>query len=380
MLHSSNHPKLDYVAQETETENGDTFLNHYVGVYDPSQDTLQLVPARKVIIRSTVKTIAPTSPVTDEEEENDTSVPNNVSARNTLGLTFGTKKSQKAIRSLTENDIIPTRPGAALDPLASAVMDSMAASTADMPSPEAIQAEAVSNKPIPKPNFEAETPAEVYTLDDLVGMQTLRSMQVKEWIDKENDGEEVITRSRFVSARIARMVKAEEVKELKALKYLLLLIEWYLALKKVGQNSSATLEVPKKEQWETVLPGWNNAAIAAVERRFTERGNLLVLLLSPLCYSSRQWGMEITDTRLLHYSVLNRWHTNLLLTHILALALVIDDCNVDVHDIREDLHLDNKQYVPSHSLLLSPSPQSTIRFTQNPILFTQQKKQNIKTT
>ena len=274
MLHSSNHQKLDYVGQETETENGDTFLNHYVGVYDPSEETLQLVPARKIIIRSTLKTTALTSPVTDEEDNNP--VGNHVSALNTLGLTFGTKKSQKAIRSLTENNIVATKskPGAALDPLASAVMDSMAASTADMPSRETIQAEATSNKPIPKPNLEAERPAEVYTLDDLVGLQTLRSMQVKEWVDKENGGEEIITRSRFVSARIVRMVKAEEVKELKALKYMLLLIEWYWALKKTGQGSRATLKVPEKEQWETMLPGWDNAAIAAVERRFTERGGL----------------------------------------------------------------------------------------------------------
>ena len=273
MLHSSNHPKLDYVGQETETENGDSFIKHYVGVYDPSDETLQLVPARKVIIRSTLKTTAPTSPVAEEEDNK--SVPNYVSARNTLGLTFGTKKSQKAIRSLTENNIVPTKskPGAALDPLASAIMDSMAASIADMPSRETMQAEATSNKPIPKPNLEAEKPAEVYTLDDLVGLQALRSMQVKEWIDKENDGEEITTRSRFVSARIVRIVRAEEVKELKALKYLLLLIEWYWALTKTGQGSSATLKVPEKEQWGTVLPGWDNAAIAAVERRFTERGD-----------------------------------------------------------------------------------------------------------
>ena len=273
MLHSSSHPNLDYVGQELETENGDTFLSHYVGVYDPSEETLQLVPARKVIIRSTLKTKAPTSPVTKEDDN--TSVPNDLSARNNLGLTFGTKKSQKAIRSLTENNIVstPSRPGPALDPLASAVMDSMAASIADMPSRETMQAEATSNKPIPKPNLKAETPAEVYTLDDLVGLKTLRSMQVKEWIDKENAGEEITTRSRFVSARIVRMVKAEEVKELKALKYLLLLIEWYLASKKTGQGSRATLKVPEKEQWETVLPGWDNAAIAGVERRFTERGD-----------------------------------------------------------------------------------------------------------
>lgn len=149
-------------------------------------------------------------------------------------------------------------------------MDSMAASTADMPSREEMQAEVTSNKPIPTPNLEAETPAEVYTLDSLVGLQALRSMQVKEWIDKENAGEEVITRSRFVSSRIAGLVKADEVKKLKALKYLLLLVQWYVALRK----GKSMLLLPKKEEWEKVLPGWDKESIAAVGRRFTERGGL----------------------------------------------------------------------------------------------------------
>ncbi|KAG6993867.1 hypothetical protein G7Y79_00050g086040 [Physcia stellaris] len=309
LLHNSTHPKLDYVAREEETEKGQELMKHYIGLYDPTQETLQLVPARKVIVRSTLK--ASTAPLPQSDDETD--APNDISARNTLGLTFGTKKSQKAIRSLTENAISPskTKAGGALDAAANVVMDSMAASTADMPSREEMQAEVTSNKPIPTPNLEAETPAEVYTLDSLVGLQALRSMQVKEWIDKENAGEEVTTRSRFVSSRIAGLVKADEVKKLKALKYLLLLVQWYLALRK----GKSMLLVPKKEGWEKVLPGWDKESIAAVGRRFTERG-----------------GFE-----------LNKWHANLLLTHVLAIALVIDNFNIDTHDIREDLRLDHKE-------------------------------------
>ena len=65
-------------------------------------------------------------------------------------------------------------------------------------------------------------------------------------------------------------------------------------------------------------------------------------------------------------SELNKWHYNLLLTHILAIVLMIDDCNTDVHDIQNDLHLDNKVYVlltcPS-LLLLKFHPPSKVRMT-----------------
>lgn len=271
LLHSSIHPKLDYVAREADTETGQDLLNHYIGVYDPSRETLQLVFTRKLIIRGTLKpSAAPSSPESDDDK---TDVPSSqLSARNTLGLTFGTKKYQKAIRALTENAISPskTKTGSPLDPLASAVVDSMAASTADMPTREVMQAEVTSNKPIPTPNLEAETASEVYTLDSLVGLQKLRNMEVKEWIDKVNNGEEITTRSRFVSARLASLVKCDEIKKLKALKYLLLLLEWHAVLIKDMKG----WRVPKKEDSERLSLGWGKDRIAEVKRRFTERGGL----------------------------------------------------------------------------------------------------------
>ena len=266
LLHSSSHPKLDYVAHEEASEKAYGTLKHYIGVYDPHKDTLQLLPTRKLIVRTTLKRSAPIEP--DEDDVPPSS--QGFSARSNLSLEFGTKKSQKAIRSLTENAISPSKgkTTAAED----AIMDSIATSTADMPTREDMQAEAMANKPIPIPNMAATMPAEVYTLDGLVGLQTLRSMQVKEWIDKTNAGEEVLTKSRFVSGRIRKLVKADEVKKLKAAKYMLLLLQWYAMLRKTSQMSKAVSRVPKREEWEDKLPGWDSHIIAGVCKRFTENG------------------------------------------------------------------------------------------------------------
>lgn len=42
-------------------------------------------------------------------------------------------------------------------------------------------------------------------------------------------------------------------------------------------------------------------------------------------------------------STLNRWYQHLVLTHILALALAVDNWNTDVFQIREDLKMDAKE-------------------------------------
>ena len=262
LLHNASHAKLDYVAREEDTEKGQGLLKHYIGVYDPEKETLQLVPTRKVIVRSHLRS----SETTEQNEDDALTLSQDVSSRTALGLAFGTKKSQKAIRSLTENAISSPSKGktAAHDPLVSAVMDSMAASTADMPTRDDLQAEALSSKPIPTPNLEATTPEEVYTIDGLVGLPALRNMHVKEWMDKVNSDEEIVTRSRFVSTRVARLVKENEVKKLKALKYLLLLVSWYNSLKK----TRGKLQIPKREEIETLLPGWGGETLAAVGKRF----------------------------------------------------------------------------------------------------------------
>jgi hypothetical protein len=45
-----------------------------------------------------------------------------------------------------------------------------------------------------------------------------------------------------------------------------------------------------------------------------------------------------------------RWNIDRLNTHIAAAALIVDDNEVDVNDLRDDLKIDNKEYVPFSDL------------------------------
>jgi DNA-directed RNA polymerase I subunit RPA49 len=139
-----------------------------------------------------------------------------------------------------------------------------------MPSREDMQKEADEAKPIPKPNLEAKTPAEVYPLELLVGSVALRNLGVQDWIDQVEAEEEIITKSKFVSGRLARVVKTGDVKLVKALKYLLLLLEWYLCFKATHNGFKKSRKVPHTEDVVKEI-GWaSNDLVEELPERFAE--------------------------------------------------------------------------------------------------------------
>ena len=56
ILHSSDHAKLDYTAREEEEAGGaDALLKHYIGVFDPETGKLEVIEARKMVVRGSVR-------------------------------------------------------------------------------------------------------------------------------------------------------------------------------------------------------------------------------------------------------------------------------------------------------------------------------------
>ncbi|KAL8771552.1 MAG: hypothetical protein Q9209_002994 [Squamulea sp. 1 TL-2023] len=314
LLHTSAHPKIDYIGREEEGGGTDGLLSHYIGVYDPQSGDLQLVRARKLVLRGSLRS-------TTAEVEGGAKAANGLSARYNLGLTFGTKKSQRAIQNLTRNAISPSRKGPSaereskptLDPVAAAVVSSMAAATPTVSTREDLQAAIDESKPRPRPNLTAETPSDVYPIDQLVGSGVLRQMTVKDWQDAVEQNEEVLTKSRFVSHRIQRVVSEGDVRKIKTLKYLLLLIEWHNVLLPAPKGKGR--KIPDRSLIREKLSRWGSDLADGVEKRFSDGGRIL-----------------------------NSWHHDNLLTHICALCITVDPENfkTDVYDIKEDLKLDTK--------------------------------------
>ena len=182
---------------------------------------------------------------------------------------------------------------------------------------EDLQTEADAAKPRPKANTDAKTPSEVYSIADLVGgKEGLRLMNVKEWIDVVDAGGEVLVKSRFVAERVEPVIQSGDIRKLKGLRYLLLLIEFFQALKS-GRVSGSERKVPKDEELAKKLPTWNSAQISAVRDRFRSEH------MPP--------------------GILNSFSVTLLLTTIFALTLCIDNQTTDTLAIKEDLKLEQKQ-------------------------------------
>lgn len=55
ILHSSEHLKLDYTAREEETDGSDALLKHYIGIYDSDTGKMEVIEARKMIVRGSVR-------------------------------------------------------------------------------------------------------------------------------------------------------------------------------------------------------------------------------------------------------------------------------------------------------------------------------------
>jgi DNA-directed RNA polymerase I subunit RPA49 len=55
LLHTSEHPRLDYIASESFPNDCESLLDHYVGIYDPATGQLELHKARRMKLSCTLR-------------------------------------------------------------------------------------------------------------------------------------------------------------------------------------------------------------------------------------------------------------------------------------------------------------------------------------
>lgn len=226
-------------------------------------------------------------------------------------MEFGTKKAKKAIASKTENAITTgARDGQKPDAVEAAVLDSVKEASNAMPERQELQDSVLAAKPIPKPNLGAEKVEDVYPVNVLVPAAEMRNLAVKDWQDAVAAKQNVKLSSRFVANRLGTVAHRNNVQTLKALRYLLLLLDFNAALRPAGKNSK---KLPMKEQMRAKMGDWPQGLVDGVRKRFSQGGEL------------------------------SKWHVDNLMTHIAALSLFVDNWRTDTNDLREDLRLENKQ-------------------------------------
>ncbi|KAI7420489.1 hypothetical protein KC336_g9013, partial [Hortaea werneckii] len=172
LLQSSQHPRLDYTATPSSL---DQHQSHYIAVYDPATNQLQITPAHYVSLRSIPRKIS------DESKAKGRSL---AQQREALGQEFGTKKAKKVIASRTENAITKGNQSGAQSGAQNAVLENMADAEAEAPGKEQVEQDQLASKPIPRPNLSAESVEQVYTFSTLIPQGEARLVPVKDWQER----------------------------------------------------------------------------------------------------------------------------------------------------------------------------------------------------
>ena len=241
--------------------------------------------------------------------------------RNDLGITFGTKKSKKAIASLTENaissvPIVRDGPNAApkkLDSTTKALLETMKDATSSIATRAELTAAADDAKPRPKANSAATNVTDVYTVDNLIGLDIIKILPVKDWQDAVKAQEEVICNSRYVAHRLN--TAATNVTKLKVLRYIESLITFFNACK----PRRAVRQLPKREDMRNVMAGFPEVITSHITRKFSTSGEM------------------------------NKFQIDLAITHLCALTFIVDNFELDTLDLKDDLKLETKEMANYYS-------------------------------
>lgn len=266
LLQSSEHPRLDYTAQEERDGSSESQLQDYVGVYDPATNKLQIVPVKRVVVRSTLR-----SEVEEmRQEQAAIEAQNNTitAKRAALAAEFGSKKSRKALEDRTLNAI---KSGASANDVAENVLQQMSSSTSVMPTTQDLAAAVDSSKPRPIPNLAAEYPTDVYPINTVVGSELMTMLDVKDWVEASAAGQGVFVTSKYVAKRIVKLAKNKQIQKLKVLRFILLCINFNAAL--VGGGGSRPKKIPIKGKLEAAMGEDVPAGcVVAIRRKFAPEG------------------------------------------------------------------------------------------------------------
>ncbi|GAO14143.1 hypothetical protein UVI_02037720 [Ustilaginoidea virens] len=336
LLHSTSHPSLDYTAKEEGNRGAALGVRHFVAIYDAKSGKLQVVEAKKMVVRGAVRAKqAPASAMGEVQSQpgfggegflgflglllliNAPPLQSMTDRRADLGQTFGTKKAKKALRDTVINAIAPQSKGgdaeARIDDAGRAVFQAVGQATSRMATREALQAAVDAAKPVPRANVDAQAVEDVYDPEAIIGADVLNLVPVREWQEKAEHKESIRTISRFVAARVNALATAtskDAVTRLRVLRYYNLVLTFYLGTKP-GKQRGTRLVAPREKLRELLAPA-PEAVVENIRRRFSDAG------------------------------VVRKYHLDLLMAYCCVLACIVDGFEVDTQNLREDLRLDQK--------------------------------------
>lgn len=326
-LHSSAHRTVDYTAREERWKSVDTLLNHFLAVIDPKTGEVEVIQAKKMVVRGTVRSKQAPAEAMEVSSGKPvrfglgvgygldltlTALQTHSEMKMELGEAFGTKKAKKAIQAVTENAELAANSRGKLGENDRALVYTIRESSQHMATREELQAAVDLARPVPRGNFDADEIQDVYVPAEIIGAEVLNAIPVMDWQEQVRNNEPVQVPARFVAHRIVRVAGNEDdAQRLKLLRYLLWVITLWTTTKPGRERG--TKSIARRDDLREALAPAPEVVIENIRRKFSDNG------------------------------VMRKAHIDLLMTHCCVFASIIDNFEVNTLDLREDLKLEQKQ-------------------------------------
>ncbi|GAA6007435.1 hypothetical protein JCM11491_004162 [Sporobolomyces phaffii] len=171
---SRNH--LGTAVDEVGGEREGYSTQYMLGVHNPRTGTVTLHDAPVHVFTPAIKALKPTPESLASRDHHALMT----AQRALLGSTFGTKKAIRALNAQQRNKLTEESfgTGTVSRGLQSHLQASIEHASASLPTAESVEHAANVARPIPPPNFAAETPAAVYATDDVVSTAELAALDL----------------------------------------------------------------------------------------------------------------------------------------------------------------------------------------------------------
>ncbi|SPO03006.1 related to DNA-directed RNA polymerase A (I) chain [Cephalotrichum gorgonifer] len=308
LLYSNDHPLFEFKAREDPLTK---WTRLYVGFENPTTGKKEMVQTKKLIVRAVAKDRLPSSLAAAEKDQ----PTSRMEMATELGRLFGTKRAKKAIVEKERNEIAMPATNADGSPVKmnraeAATLDVIGEAGAGMATREELQATIDATKPVPKANLEAEDIHDVYDPMEIIGPSVLNNIPVKDWQDAVENNTELNLNSHYV-ARLVMPVGhgPNSMARLRLLRYIHYLIQYYT----LATRKRSSRRAMRKKEFEEAT-GASSQMSAHLQNKYTNRGEI------------------------------NSYFDAMIITHILALASIIDSFEFDITRLRMDLRIDQEKF------------------------------------
>jgi DNA-directed RNA polymerase I subunit RPA49 len=179
--------------------------------------------------------------------------------------------------------------------------------TAGMSTKAQLAAVVESNKPRPRANTEATEVHDVYTVDTLIGDEVMKLIPVRPWIEAMKAKKAIKGTSQYVMARVEN--HSQNIEKLRILRYM------YFVKRLLDSSRDRRTEktLPRQTELKEAIEDMPQIVVENFKRKFTSNGGTM-----------------------------SKFQLDMVITHLCAMACLVDNFDVDLFDLQSDLKLETK--------------------------------------